>query len=68
MRYPDFRDFMYIWFPNKISPPLTVETVLRSFALTRNLRDPKEVFRPILDEGDEVALEQCLRMVEPWPL
>src|SRR5215216_3279574 len=44
-------------------PPAKVGVVLRSFGLTRNLRDPKEVFRAILDEGEELALVSNLRLV-----
>ena len=44
-------------------PPAKVGAVLRSFGLTRHLRDPKEVFRAILDEGEEVALVSNLRLV-----
>jgi hypothetical protein len=44
-------------------PPTKVGAVLRSFGLTRHLRDPKEVFRAILEEGEEVALVSNLRLV-----
>jgi hypothetical protein len=43
-------------------PPDNVGAVLRSIGLTRDLREPDEIFYAVLDEGDEIALASNLKL------
>jgi C-terminal domain on Strawberry notch homologue/P-loop containing NTP hydrolase pore-1 len=43
-------------------PPEQVGEVLRALALTRDLREPDEIFYAVLDEGEEVELTANLRL------
>ena len=43
-------------------PPDTVGAVLRSIGLTRDLREPDEIFYAVLDEGEEITLASNLRL------
>jgi hypothetical protein len=43
-------------------PPDNVGAVLRSIGLTRDLREPDEIFYAVLDEGDEITLASNLKL------
>lgn len=43
-------------------PPDHVGAVLRSIGLTRDLREPAEIFYAVLDEGDEITLASNLKL------
>lgn len=43
-------------------PPDSVGTVLRSLGLTRDLREPEEIFYAVLDEGEEITLASNLKL------
>jgi hypothetical protein len=43
-------------------PPDNVGAVLRSIGLTRDLREPDEIFIAVLDEGDEITLASNLNL------
>ncbi len=43
-------------------PPDNVGAVLRSIGLTRDLREPDEIFYAVLDEGDEINLAYNLKL------
>ena len=43
-------------------PPDNVGTVLRSLGLSRDLREPEEIFYAVLDEGEEMTLASNLKL------
>lgn len=43
-------------------PPDSVGAILRSIGLTRDLREPDEIFYAVLNEGDEITLASNLKL------